>query len=383
MSANPFKPTAGKMPPILIGRQPIIDDFTEALENGAGAPGRLMLITGQRGYGKTVMLTELRRVATANGWLAIADTASEGLCERLVEALDPQALKLETASISPSLEIAGLASAKLGGVSLSAKGSGPLTLRNAIEKRLGGRGVKKGKGILFTIDEAQAAARDELVAIATALQHVIADEDQKDIPDEEKKGVAFVFAGLPSMVDELVNDKILTFLRRSLRRDLGEVSQPDIKNAFIETVHGSGFEIDEPIARRAACLTDGYPYMVQLVGYYMWQSARRAGHANITEADVESGYQDALLAFGDAVCAPALDGLPASARNLARAMAQDETGPTRVADLAERTGKSRAWVNKYRSVLIREQVARAAGHGELDFAIPHMREYIRGSEQEE
>ena len=63
MKQNPFKPTAGKMPPILIGRQPIIDDFEEALQNGAGAPGRLMLLTGQRGSGKTVMLTELRKIA--------------------------------------------------------------------------------------------------------------------------------------------------------------------------------------------------------------------------------------------------------------------------------------------------------------------------------
>lgn len=50
---NPFKPTAGKMPPVLVGRQNIIEDFQEALDNGAGAPGRLMLIMGQRGYGKT------------------------------------------------------------------------------------------------------------------------------------------------------------------------------------------------------------------------------------------------------------------------------------------------------------------------------------------
>lgn len=60
---NPFKPTAGKMPPILIGRELAIRDFEEALDNGAGAPGRLMLISGQCGFGKTVMLTELGRVA--------------------------------------------------------------------------------------------------------------------------------------------------------------------------------------------------------------------------------------------------------------------------------------------------------------------------------
>ena len=80
---NPFKPTAGKMPPILIGRELVIRDFEEALDNGAGAPGRLMLISGQCGFGKTVMLTELGRVAKKRDWVVVSDTASDGLCERL------------------------------------------------------------------------------------------------------------------------------------------------------------------------------------------------------------------------------------------------------------------------------------------------------------
>ena len=63
MNPNPFKPTAGKRPPILIGRESVIEDFEEGLDNGAGAPGRLMLITGNRGYGKTVLLRELQRLA--------------------------------------------------------------------------------------------------------------------------------------------------------------------------------------------------------------------------------------------------------------------------------------------------------------------------------
>lgn len=42
MAMNPFKPTAGKMPPILIGRETAIEEFTEGLDNGAGAPGRIM-----------------------------------------------------------------------------------------------------------------------------------------------------------------------------------------------------------------------------------------------------------------------------------------------------------------------------------------------------
>lgn len=80
MASNPFKPTAGKMPPILIGRHSIIEDFSEALTNGVGAPGRIMLVTGQRGFGKTVMLTEFRRIAKAQHWEVIGETASAGAC---------------------------------------------------------------------------------------------------------------------------------------------------------------------------------------------------------------------------------------------------------------------------------------------------------------
>ena len=56
MNPNPFKPTAGKRPPVLIGRESVIEDFEEGLDNGAGASGRLMLLTGNRGCGKTVLL---------------------------------------------------------------------------------------------------------------------------------------------------------------------------------------------------------------------------------------------------------------------------------------------------------------------------------------
>ena len=46
---NPFKPTAGAEPPVLIGRDKVIDDFSDGLDEGVGAPARLMRITGPRG----------------------------------------------------------------------------------------------------------------------------------------------------------------------------------------------------------------------------------------------------------------------------------------------------------------------------------------------
>ena len=84
---NPFKPTAGGEPPLLIGRGKVIRDFEKGLDNGVGAPGRIMLVTGARGTGKTVMLTVFGDRAKARRWDVIEETASAGLCERLVDAL--------------------------------------------------------------------------------------------------------------------------------------------------------------------------------------------------------------------------------------------------------------------------------------------------------
>ena len=89
-SLNPFKPTAGKMPPELIGRDYIVEAFVDGIENGAGAPERLMRLTGARGMGKTVMLNELGNVARERDWTVIDEIASTGFCTRILERLTPR-----------------------------------------------------------------------------------------------------------------------------------------------------------------------------------------------------------------------------------------------------------------------------------------------------
>lgn len=76
---NPFKPTAGKMPPVLVGRDKVVNDFVEGLYEGEGAPGRLMRITGPRGSGKTVLLSELAKIAEDQGWLVVNAAGSDEL----------------------------------------------------------------------------------------------------------------------------------------------------------------------------------------------------------------------------------------------------------------------------------------------------------------
>lgn len=373
MQPNPFKPTAGKMPPILIGREDIVTDFAEGIVNGAGAPGRLMLISGQRGYGKTVLLVELARVAQSYGWEVIRQTASTGMCERILEALRGRGPRLSEASLDPSIDLSGIAGAHLGRLSFTRPSS--LSIREAVQSRFKRMGA--GKGILFTIDEAQAANADEMIALATAVQEIIGDEDMSEIPDAEKHGIALVFAGLPSVVDDLVNDKVLTFLRRAMQKRLGDIPLPDVRNAYVVTVEESGMSIDDDVAMTAARASSGYPYMIQLVGYYMWQSAQRRHAEHIESEDVERAAEDARLVFMDAVCAPAYKGLTGAQQAFVDAMAADYPHTTPVAEIAKRVGKSRSWANAYRKSLIDANVIEAVSLGEVAFAIPHFGEYVQ------
>ena len=143
-----------------------------------------------------------------------------------------------------------------------------------------------------------------MVALATALQHVIRDQDLTNTPDSEKKGIAFAFAGLPSIVDDLTGNDVLTFLRRSQRRILKEIPLLEVRDAYASVVSKSGKEIPEEIALDAARKAGGHPYMIQLVGYYMWRAAERRGSRIIESCDVSTGESDALLAFYEAICAP-------------------------------------------------------------------------------
>ena len=166
-------------------------------------------------------------------------------------------------------------------------------------------------------------------------------------------------------------------MRRALRRELDNVPLPDVKNAYLETVADSGKSISESDALEAARRSEGYPYMVQLVGYYMWQSAQRRGSSIITTDDVSAGVADALLAFDDAVCAPALDGVTSAERLFLKAMAMDSPHATQIGDVVERARRSRSWVSKYRAILIKDKLIRPAGHGQVEFAVPHLGEYLR------
>ena len=151
---SPFKPTAGRQPPVLVGRDRDIENFRMAIEEGPGAPERLLFVTGARGIGKTVMLNALSHVVQEQGWITVNETASSGFVSRIVQALQgerPKQISYTLPSASLEVPFAGAqATVGFGQVQVST-GLEPLDIRHAIGGRLDRLDEHK-QGVLITLD---------------------------------------------------------------------------------------------------------------------------------------------------------------------------------------------------------------------------------------
>jgi hypothetical protein len=91
--ANPFHASFGVSPPLLVGRDGVLEAFAEALDDGPGSSGRATLYTGARGAGKTVILNAVEDRARKRGWLVVSETASPGFVARITRQHLPRLLR--------------------------------------------------------------------------------------------------------------------------------------------------------------------------------------------------------------------------------------------------------------------------------------------------
>ena len=367
--SNPFKPTAGRIPPVLVGRKNIIADFEYALEDGPGAPGRLMFLTGARGVGKTVMLDVLGDKAKNLGWTVINETAESGFTDRLMEQLRSIGKDTDVVSYDmpkTSVEAGGYkASLDLGKINFDNRQRQTLSLRRAFTKQLD-MVEKQGKGLLVTLDEVQSSSLDEMRSLSVAMQHLI----------REHRNIAFLFAGLPNAVGEVLDDKVITFLQRAEREHLGAVDNGDVLKSFDE-IFGTGKHASMDVLIELTKATHGYPFMIQLVGYWAWRCSDQNGHSDRVSIDyAEEGIDMSKTKLGDMVHAQALKGLPAQAINYLLAMSLDDD-VSRTGDVARRMERSPQFANIYRMRLVDEDIIEPAGRGFVRFKLPYLRDYLR------
>lgn len=355
-----FQPTFGNRPEQYIGRDGVIEQFMTGLREPVGSRNRCTLFLGQRGMGKTALLLELSDRAQKEGYVVARVTAHEGMPQAIIEQFQLNGSKFFNED-----------KRKLTGVSAGALGfSFGLTFSEATERQYGFRSkmsllcdklAEKDKGALILIDEVctSAAMRE----VAAAYQELVGDQ----------KNIAIAMAGLPHAVSGVLNDNVLTFLNRATKVELGLISTNQIRAYYEKAFKLIGIVASDEILDRAALATRGFPYLMQLIGYYVIQYTLKG--ETVTNHIMDKAEKAAMSDMDDNVFKPILNPLSDNDRIFLSAMARCG-GSVSTAKLQDALGKKGPSIQPYRKRLIEAGVIEAPRRGELVFAVPYLADYL-------
>ncbi len=355
---NPFTPDFGMVPVHLAGRQNIIDRTLHAFETPIRDPFLTSIFIGARGTGKTALLSYLGKEAQSRGWITVDVTAEDGMLEDIVQ--QTIAASSHLIDRKSGKRLTGIEIASFGSISWETdEDSSPnwRTKMNVLIDSL----EEHGNGLLITVDEVDPSI-DEMVKLATTYQHFV----------REGRRVGLLMAGLPHNVSSLITGKSTSFLRRASQFSLGSITDQDVAFALERTLLDSGRKIAPDALDKAVNVIQGFPFMIQLLGYALWNtstsetfSIEHVGKAaELAEADLRHRVLDATLrelsdADVDFLCA----------------MLPDE-GPSSTTDIAKRTGKSSAHISTYKKRLLEAGVIEETVRHKLYFSLPGFRAYL-------
>ena len=190
----------------------------------------------------------------------------------------------------------------------------------------------------------------------------------------EGRELAFAGAGLAASVSDLVNDEVLTFLRRVERHALGSVQRSEVQRALREPIESAGRSIGGAALDVMVDGAGGYRFLFQLVGAQTWRL--HPGAREITVEDATLGVTRARLRLGTLIHEPALSAAPDIDNSFLLAMAHHDGGPSKMADIQKRLNVDANYASQYRLRLIAAELIYRTRHGYVDSALPHLREYL-------
>jgi len=355
---NPFTPAFGSEPLFLAGREKIIADILEGLENGPGDPNRASILIGTRGSGKTVLLTKIANEASRIGWVSANVTAESGMLDKILEQVEHNGREFLPAKAKSRLtEIHAF------GVGFSTenipprKSSWRLQMTQYLDLL-----AEYQIGVLITVDEID-AKQPEMIALVSNFQHFI----------REKREVALIMAGLPGKTLRMFQDKDISFVRRAFQHRLDSIPITDVKTAIRKTIESSGRKIESDALEAAAVYTKGFPFLIQLVGYHTWRQSPE--HKIITLADVDSGIESSEENMESMILETTVREL--SEKDLAFLIAMlPDAAESKMSDITERMGIDTNLAGQYRLRLLKQGVIEEYGRGRVQFAMPLIKDYL-------
>jgi len=205
---------------------------------------------------------------------------------------------------------------------------------------------------------------DEARTLVVTFQHLV----------RERREVALIMAGLPQKISLLLRDDKVSFMRRAFQHRLDPVDENEVSLSLRKTIENAGRKIDKDALTYAVKNIEGFPFMIQLVGYRMWR--QNPEQKTITLADAEEGVKAAQADLERMILEQTYRDL--SEKDIVFLIAMLEDGEfSRMSDIAERMNVSAKYAGLYRRRLIEHGIIGERGYGKVAFEIPMMREYIQ------
>lgn len=343
MQANPFNPTFGDVPELMINNDPRPADIYKLVKQSRFA--RSFFITGVRGSGKTVMLSHLTELFTNDPTCYCIDLLNN---DEILTSFAERLYDVTKSKIGKILDNIDLVT--IGGFSIERQLS-KSSIALAIEKMMSE--VKhQNRYVVITIDEvSNSTAIKDFAQIFNALK-------RKQLP------IYVIMTGLPELILDIQNDNKLTFLLRSDKIVMTPLQKSEITSTYMKV-----FKCDLAFADKMTKATAGYSYAFQLLGYQLFQQCQ----GNIpTDEDLKAIIPMYQLQLFDNAYQKIFVGLSEMDRRYLIAV----KGHKHLQEVCQIMNKDKIYVSQYRRRSIERGLITPAGRGIVNYTLPYFEQYL-------
>lgn len=339
---NPFTLSFGKKPLQYISRlsqtQQILETFQAPVPSN-----QIFMITGVRGSGKTVMMTNIAHELKADdSWIVIELNPTRDLLQSLAAKIYSLP-EMHARFLNARLDFSAF------GLGLSVENSAPATdIENVLELMLD-QIKESGKRLLITIDEVTCS---EYIRIFVSSFQIFLRQEQP---------IFLLMTGLYENLYDLQNDKSLTFLYRAPKLLLEPLNYTAVRNRYMKI-----FNIDTESASKMTSLTKGYPFAFQVLGYLYWENRSTK---NIDEILPE--YDQYLEEY---VYSKIWSELSEQDQRILLSISPDDG--LKVKELRTRLQMSSELFSVYRDRLRRKGVIDTHEYGKVSFSLPRFSNFV-------
>jgi len=333
---NPFTLEYGAIPNICISRT----EEARLISNmflGDHAVSHTVLISGVRGSGKTVLMSEVAASLDNKGWIVVNLNMATDLLSDFVQRLHEKAPRSVKNLIEKgiSFSIGALFSVGTNGEAFEKDNV-------AKAKALLDAYKKKKIKVLITIDE----------VLCNQSMRVFASQFQ--ILRREEYDTFLIMTGLHENINAIQHDPALTFLMRAPKINLSALDPIMIAQCYENTL-----KIDTREAMRLASCTKGYAYAFQALGMLYWD---KEDHVRL-----EALFPEFETMLDQNAYRKIWEKLTDVEKTIVGNMSDKKI---KVKDLMEVLDMSSNKFSVYRSRLIEKGVIRQAGRGYVELALP-------------